>query len=96
MPPKLNQFTVNPSTVNETGNVIFECTASGNPSPNITITGPNNSVVQHSNGKGNISGITRNQNGSYTCRVNNGVGSPVDATVAVVVNCTYYNLTYVR
>ena len=90
VPPKINQFTVNPSIVNETGNATFECTASGNPAPNITITGPNNAVVQHSNGKGMLQSISRNQGGSYTCAANNGVGSPVNAAVDLVVHCMYY------
>jgi len=86
VPARIEQFTLTPRTVNETGNVSIECISSGNPLPNITITGPNNVTVQHSIGKATLNNVNRNQAGLYTCKTSNGVSSPVNATIELVVN----------
>ena len=81
--------------MNETGNVSIECIASGNPLPNITVTGPNNVTVQHSMGKATLNNVNRNQAGLYTCTASNGVSSPVSEMMELVVNCTcliYYDI----
>ena len=84
--------------MNETGNVSIECSASGNPLPNITITGPSNVTVQHRMGKATLTNVNRNQAGSYQCTASNGISSPVSATTNLVVNCMYlscYTVTFV-
>ena len=81
--------------MNESGNVSIECSASGNPIPTITLTGPSNVTVQHNMGNATLVNLNRNQAGLYICRANNGVHSPVSAAIELVVNCTYLIYCYI-
>ena len=64
----------------------------GNPVLNVTWTGPDNTVISpggHFNtsvdGEITITNITNEDNGTYTCIVNNGIGSGLYQTVQLII-----------
>ena len=80
-------FSITPSIVNETQNATAECKVNAaHPAPTITITDHSNNVITHTGGNASLVHITRNQAGTYTCRVTNGVGAAVTATAVLIVN----------
>ena len=61
----------------------LSCTATGNPTPEITWTRlSDNSVVQMP-----LTNICRQDKGGYRCTVDNGVGSPATKDVFITVQC---------
>ena len=85
----LSKFVIIPRNTNETGNVSIECTASGNPTPVVTISNPNGTTVPHNIGKAGLSNTHRSQAGFYTCRASNGIKSAVSAMIELVVSCMW-------
>ena len=85
-----------PRNANETGNVSIECTASGNPSPVVTIISPNGMNVSHRMGRTELNNVHRNQSGFYTCRAKNGIQSPDNASMELIVACMYYLFRFIR
>ena len=87
VPPMMFSFSITPSTVNETQNATAECRVNAaNPPPTITITDNSNNVIAHTGGQARLVRVTRNQAGTYTCRVTNGFGASVIATAVLIVN----------
>ena len=89
VPATLDRFEITPRNANETGNVTIECTASGNPTPVVTITNPNGMNVSHSMGRVELNNVNRAQAGFYTCRVNNGLNRPINPRIELIVSCMY-------
>ena len=79
-----------PNAVIDEGNSItLHCNTSGNPAPNVTWTKDGNSTVLYHGESFTINNITRQQAGQYICTVDNGIGSKVNASVAVTVHCEW-------
>ena len=64
----------------------------GNPVPNVTWTGPNNTVITPGgrfntsvDGEITITNVTNEDNGTYTCVVSNGIGSGLYQTVQLII-----------
>ena len=64
----------------------------GNPVPNVTWTGPDNTLItpgDHFNtsidGQITITNVTNEDNGTYTCIVSNGIGSCLYQTVHLII-----------
>ena len=71
----------------EGNNLTLRCSASGNPTPNITWTKDKSSLVLHQGDTYSIVDIDRNAAGNYTCTAWNGVGEQKKAIAAVSVHC---------
>ena len=72
--------------------VNLTCTADGEPVPNITWTkvfanGTDSHVL--STGGQFLLPNSRTNDGTYRCKASNGIGSDVNHTIIVVVNCEY-------
>ena len=72
--------------------ISLTCTADGEPAPNITWTkvfanGSDSDVLF--TGDQFILPSNRTIDGTYRCKASNGIGSDVNLTVTVVVNCEY-------
>ena len=76
-------------TVIEADNATFQCTATGNPTPEITWTKDGRIV-----GTGETLNFAafRNQSGRYWCSADNGIDSTVNASVYLNVLCKCGNL----
>ncbi|XP_066024470.1 hemicentin-1-like isoform X4 [Pocillopora verrucosa] len=72
----------------EGNNLTLRCSASGNPTPNITWTKDKSSLVLHQGDTYSIVDIDRNAAGNYTCTAWNGVGEQKKAIAAVSVHFT--------
>ena len=75
--------------------IHVNCTADGEPAPNITWTkvfanGTDSHVL--STDEQFLLPNNRINKGTYRCKASNGIGSDVNHTVIVVVNCEYYLL----
>ena len=75
--------------------ISLTCTADAEPGPNITWTklsaNGSDSDVLFTGEQFNLPN-NRTSDGTYRCKTSNGVGSDVNHTVKVVVNCEYYFL----
>ena len=75
--------------------ISLTCTADGEPATNITWTKPSangsDSDVLFTGEQFNLPN-NRTSDGTYRCKASNGIGSDVNHTVKVVVNCEYYFL----
>ena len=79
-----------PNAVVVEGNSIsLHCNTTGNPAPNVTWTKDGSSTVLYQRESFTINNITRQQAGQYICTVDNGIGSKVNASVAVIVHCEW-------
>ena len=72
--------------------IHLTCTADGEPAPNITWTkvfanGTDSHVL--STDERFLLPNSRTNDGTYRCKASNGIGSDVNHTVIVVVNCEY-------
>ena len=73
--------------------VTLVCNATGKPTPNITWTKIEDNgtdsvpLLPLVDGKYVLSNIQRSANGTYRCTADNGVGTPVNRTVSVTVEC---------
>ena len=72
--------------------ISLTCTADGEPAPNITwtkvfVNGSNSDVLF--TGEQFILPNNRTNGGKYRCKASNGIGSGVNHTVIVMVNCEY-------
>ena len=76
-------------------NITLTCTANGFPTPNITWTqvfdngSDSNVLFTGQSGEPFVLLNNRNNAGTYRCTANNGIGSAVNHTVSVTVNCEY-------
>ena len=75
--------------------INLTCTADGEPAPNITWTavssnGSDGAVLF--TGEQFILPNNRTNDGTYRCKASNGIGSDVNHTISVVVNCEYVNV----
>ena len=89
VPATLDRFEITPRYANETGNVSIQCTASGNPTPVVTIVSPNGMNVSQKMGRAVLNNVNRTQAGFYTCRVTNGLNAPINPRIELVVSCMY-------
>jgi len=82
------QISISPSiTVVEGQSVILQCNiTTANPATNVTWFYSTNTVIPSTNGSIIWPSVNRNQHGLYTCRVSNGIGSPVTKTTFLRVN----------
>ena len=80
----------------EGSNLTLRCSASGNPTPNITWTKDKSSLVLHQGDTYSIVDIDRNAAGNYTCTAWNGVGEQKKAIAAVSVHCRLLHLHLVN
>ena len=82
----LPSFTSKPSdlTVREDSEARFHCSASGNPTPEITWMKDGKTVAQ-----GGVLRFSakRNQSGEYQCSANNGLGVNITASASLDVQC---------
>ena len=85
----MDRFVISPRNANETGNVSIECTASGNPTPVVTIVNPNGRNVSHSMGRAELNYVHKNKAGFYACKVSNGLNAPINPRIKLVVACMY-------
>ena len=69
--------------------MTLHCSASGNPSPNITWTRDKGSSVLHQGNIYSIFNIHRDATGNYTCTAWNGVGEQQNSTAVVSVHCEF-------
>ena len=86
-------YVSNDRVVCEGSLVPLVCNATGKPKPNITWTKVEGNDTDSApllplvDGKYVLSNIQRSANGTYRCTANNGVGTPVNRTVRVRVEC---------
>ena len=81
-PATINYISGN-QIVNEGSDLRLNCTAEGNPVPNITWTRPSdNSIVRMP-----LTNINVKDEGIYRCTADNGIGKPVTKDVLVNVHC---------
>ena len=87
----LDQATITSSSSNTfvvEGNIVtLYCNVTGNPTPKIAWTKDGNNTVLNVGESFTVNNITRQQDGDYTCKVGNGIGSEDSATVSVTVHC---------
>ena len=83
---KITVSSANPVVV-EGESVSLDCNATGNPAPNVTWTKDGNNSVLYQGERYTIDNITRQQAGRYICTAENGIGSKLNATFAVIVHC---------
>ena len=92
MPPGI-PYVSNDQVACESSLVTLVCNATGKPTPNITWTKVEDNATNSApllpavDGKYVLSNIQRGANGTYRCTADNGVGSPVNRTVSVKVEC---------
>ena len=84
-PPNIT-YTTPDQTVNETDTVPLNCTADGKPTPNITWTSPGGSKISFEP-TCTLNITSKLDEGAYNCTADNGVGTPVAATVNITVQC---------
>ena len=89
-PPEFNSFSSDVVVVEGDPSVTLECTADGEPTPNITWTkvytnGNDSGVLETKNQF--VLETNRNNSGSYRCTAYNGIGTAPNRTVKVEVNC---------
>ena len=89
-PPEFDSFSGDVVVVEGDPSVTLECTADGEPTPNITWTkvyanGSDSGVLE----TGNQFDLetNRNKSGTYRCIAYNGIGTAPNRTVKVEVNC---------
>ncbi|XP_068733604.1 fibroblast growth factor receptor 1-A-like [Montipora capricornis] len=80
-PPNITAISAN-QTVNEGNDLTLNCTAGGNPVPNITWTRPFDDRV----GTLPLTKISRMDEGRYRCTANNGIGNPASKDVFITVH----------
>ena len=85
--PHITRISGNQS-VKEKSKVILNCTADGNPTPNITWTRlSDNSVVTFP-----LTITGKQDEGVYECTADNGIGTPATAVVSIVVESKYNSI----
>ena len=78
-------------TVNETETVTFSCSASGNPTPNMTWLKDGHTLAY---GDTLSFPVYRNQSGHYVCSADNGLNVTVKASAYLEVQCMYDVIFY--
>ena len=97
MPPEIANVS-NDQVVCEGSLVTLSCNATGRPTPTITWTKVEDNgkdsapLLPVVDGKYVLSNIQRTANGTYRCTAHNGVGTPVNHTVSVKVECKLFFL----
>ena len=86
------------TTVNESQTAILKCTAHGNPSPKVTWSKLNSSLpvgrhVVESSGALIVKDVRPGDEGDYSCRAENLLGS-VNATAKLIVHCKFIFANY--
>ena len=95
MPPEIANVS-NDQVVCEGSLVTLSCNATGRPTPTITWTKVEDNgkdsapLLPVVDGKYVLSNIQRSANGTYRCTAHNGVGTPVNHTVSVKVECKLF------
>ena len=89
-PPEFKSFSSDVVVVEGDPSVTLECIADGEPTPNITWTkvyanGSDNGVLGTEN-QFNLA-TNRNNSGTHRCTAYNGIGTTLNHTVKVEVNC---------
>ena len=99
MPPGIANVS-NDQVVCEGSLVTLSCNATGRPTPTITWTKVEDNGTDSApllpvvDGKYVLTNIQRSANGTYRCTAHNGVGTPVNHTVRVKVECKLSFLHY--
>ena len=95
VPASLDYVFSDPVAVEGGADITLTCSATGEPPPNITWTkvldNGSDSVVLFTGQQFALSN-NRSNDGTYRCTVGNGIGSPVNHTARVTVNCEYYHM----
>ena len=86
------------TTVNESQTAILKCTADSNPSPKVTWSKLNSSLsvgrhVVESSGALTVKDVRPGDEGDYSCRAENLLGS-VNATAKIIVHCKFIFSNY--
>ena len=86
------------TTVNESQTATLKCTADGNPSPKVTWSKLNSSLpvgrhVVESSGALTVKDVRPGDEGDYSCRAENLLGS-VNATAKIIVHCKFIFSNY--
>ena len=95
VPPEIASVS-NDQVVCDGSLVTLSCNATGRPTPTITWTKVEDNdkdsapLLPVVDGKYILSNIQRSANGTYRCTAHNGVGTPVNHTVSVKVECKLF------
>ena len=96
--PYLDSSLIESSPINqvvlEGNNLTLRCSASGNPTPNITWTKDKSSLVLHQGDTYSIVDIDRNAAGNYTCTAWNGVGEQKKPLLQYLYTVSCVTLTF--
>lgn len=102
--PKINSATINKTVI--VGDLVkLKCEVEGTPEPVITwrkdsrnLIQNNNIIIKNSSFKSvlTIQKVTKNDGGSYSCKVSNGFGTPIEARGSLVVEdrSKFYGVFY--
>ena len=92
VPPSFDSFSPDRVVVeNDPATITLSCSADGNPTPTVNWTrvfdGSDSDVL--STGNSYVINNNRNNAGTYRCKADNGIGSAINQTIRVTVNCEY-------
>lgn len=92
VPPSFNGFSPDQVVVeNDPATITLSCSADGNPTPTFNWTrvfdGSDSDVLF--TGNSYVINNNRNNAGTYRCKADNGIGSAINQTIRVTVNCEY-------
>ena len=90
VPPSFNSFSPDRVVVeNDPATITLSCSVDGNPTPTVNWTrvfdGSDSDVLF--TGNSYVINNNRNNAGTYRCKADNGIGSAINQTIRVTVNC---------
>ena len=93
VPPSFNSPSPDQVVVEGSADIILPCDVAGVPTPNITWTkvfanGSDSDVLF--TGQPYEFSKNRNNAGTYRCKADNGIGSAINQTIDVTINCEYH------
>ena len=95
VPPSFNSFSPDQVVVeSDPATITLSCSADGNPAPKVNWTrvfdnGSDSDVLGLFTGNSYVMNNNRINAGTYRCKADNGIGSAINQTIRVTVNCKY-------